>query len=367
MTFPPRYRLAFREDVALRLPLTLSIAEAKAFLKPPLSLNGLAISIFCMGRGPNLPPTFSYAGVRDGETFFSASLPKAAAMYAAFELRRSCNRITSTSRATTSGALFARLRQALNPDIDRAVASVRSLPPGKRLPNYERVFAAIRGPTGWSLDFTPGFAKAIRGMIVPGHNHDAATCIAALGYSWINGALRHGGFFDPPANGIWLAATYGGPLPAVSIPTAGGGRSAQALSCFHMAHLLACLAQRRLVDAPSSDAMLGLLAEGAATTPAWTDWSRRRTAPRSYTVTHTKIGLGPRQRHVLSEATLLTHRPSGTRFGLVLQNVPAKGEMLGIVSAIVERTIERFVQTRPGAPFGPPMGFPRWTPAAYGR
>jgi len=352
MVFPSPYPSLLRDDAALDLALNESVAEARSRLSPSSSLAGMALSIFCLGKA-GAGPLFRHAGIRSLEMHFSASVLKVAAMYAAHELRRSCNMLAAASAAKTQADLFAELRRSLDPQIEPVVPSlrIRSLPPAKRLPKYEQIFVpAPLGGGGWSLAFAPRFGKAMREMIVASDGRASGTCITSLGYSWINGTLRSGGFFAPPATGIWLAGTYAGLLPAVSVPTV-NGRSAAATTCFHMANLLAHMARGTLVDDSSSKDMLSLLGDAAKNRHSAIDWAAQGLPKQPYTVTHSKIGIGPLKGGgvILSEATILTHGPSGNRFAVIWQNVLDRRPLKAAVSAIVARTIELFLANPAGA------------------
>ncbi|MFI6600187.1 serine hydrolase [Nonomuraea sp. NPDC050536] len=346
--FPDPYPTLLGDDPALGSALEVAIEEA---LRSPLIEHPLRVAISIAAIDETTSPLdFKHAGHRYGETFFSASLLKVAAMYAAFELRRSVNALAAGS--FTSSELFALLHSEFDKPISEAVPAI-AREPGlsgvPRRPNYEAIFTTIPlVDGGLACEFNGFFLTNLRRMMINSDNNAASACIQALGYSWINGTLHAGGFFFPPAqSGIWLAGTFTQALTAVRIPSANDGQVAQATTCFDMANLYAHIFSGTLVDQASSNDMLAILATSATVgdDPSYMDFTRRALTPRSFTVTHTKIGLGPLKtgQMVTSDGSIVEHGDSGRRFVVVWQNNFQDKDSLESIGFIVERTIQQVI------------------------
>ena len=93
--------------------------------------------------------------------------------------------------------------------------------------------------------------------------------------------------------------------------------------------------------------MLALLAVSAATgdDPSFLVFTRRPLPPRSFGVTHTKIGLGPLSSgpKVISEGTILEHSETGRKFLTIWQNSFNDDQSIISMGFIMERTIEIFL------------------------
>jgi hypothetical protein len=137
-------------------------------------------------------------------------------------------------------------------------------------------------------------------------------------------------------------------LTAVRIPSSNDGLVAQATTTFDLANMIAHILNGTLVDASSSGQMLAILATTAAAgaDPSFMDFTRRPTFPaRSFTVTHTKIGVGPLKTGatVASEGSIVEHAETGRQFVVVWQNSLNDLNSLFAVGSVVERTIEHFL------------------------
>lgn len=128
---------------------------------------------------------------------------------------------------------------------DEGITPVYAMRDGKvhRVPSYRNVFALK--PVSWGLRvdiaFTPGFDRALEGMIVPSNNAAATTCLYGAGYGHLNGALAAGGFFDPSSNqGLWVGAEFQGgkKCPNLRIVSRNDGFVAQAGTTRDMAKLV---------------------------------------------------------------------------------------------------------------------------------
>lgn len=357
--FPDPYSTLLGDDPLLGSALETAVGEALAAFPSLEHPFRVAISIVAIDDTIS-PPDFKHAGTRFGDTFYSASLLKVAAMYAAFELLGSANALAASTGVGTSQELFARLHADFDEVIDTAVPLITQTPGitrAMRLPKYEQIFAIVPLVTGGvACTFSGTFSTNMRRMIVNSDNNAAAACIQALGYSWINGALHAGGFFFPPAQtGIWLAGTFTGAQPPVRIPSVNDGTVAQGTTCFDLANLYAHIFQGTLVPVPGSDPspfssdMLAMLAVTAdvGDDPSFMDFTRRPSIqpPRTFSVTHTKVGIGPLKtgQLVCSEGTIVENLEAERKFLVVWQNSFNDREALVAIASIVERTIELFL------------------------
>ena len=289
------------------------------------------------------------AGQREFEMFYSGSLLKVAAMYAAYQLRGAVNDLAPTLGATvnTTDKLFQAISNTFDKQIDESVPRIRlarDITLAMRIPKYPTIFHAAKIGGIWRLKFndTDGpnsFANHLRKMIVGSHNPSAGFCIRALGYSWINGVLQAAGFLRfgfPGSEGIWLAGDYE-QWNTVNIPSVNDEDVKQATTCFDMARLFALLHDKKLVRnnahfataRSGNDEMLNLLKD-AVDDPGARSLLKR--VPHSFTVMQSKIGVGElkrggscqdanRDRCVYSEAAILQHPPTSRKFVVVWQNL----------------------------------------------
>jgi hypothetical protein len=361
MPFPATFPKLLITDPGLVMALANAITETQLSFPSMGVPLPIAVSIAAIDESTS-PPSFKHAGFRESETHYSASLLKVAAMFAGFQLRQSANNFAVSVADATPAALFAHMSASFDPLIEVAVPLISSNPAitrSMKIPKYPSIFVAI--PLlggGFSIVFNPAFSASIHGMIVNSSNPAAGTCVQALGYSWINGVLTSGGFFNPATQqGLWLAGTFiGGGFPPVRITSINDGLVAQAMTCFDMANLYALLFEKTTIDSGGHDKicgeMLGLL---AATTlgqdPSWMKAGARPDITGldgAFSITHTKIGLGPLKPEnggfeVASDASIVQHNPTGKKFITAWQNVRNDISSLNGASFLVERAIKNFL------------------------
>lgn len=349
--FPAPYPALLADDFLLGQALETAIAEALVAFPSIAQPFRVAISIAAIDDSV-FPHDFKHAGRHFGDTYYSASLVKMGALYAAFELMQSVNNLAMASGAANAAQLFARLHAEFDPVIDRAVPLISSTPGitrDMRIPKYEQIFAVIpQTGGGVRVKHSGAFETHLVRMIANSDNNSAATCIRALGYSWINGVLHAAGFFFPPAQtGIWVGGTFTGSFPPVRIPSVNDGPTAQGTTCFDMATLYGHIFQGTLVNQDASRQMLGMLSLAATDgpDPSFLDFTRRHVPMRSFGVSHTKIGEGPLTSGttVISEGSIVEHINSGRKFLTVFQNSFRDDPSVFAMGAIVERTIEIFI------------------------
>ncbi len=213
------------------------------------------IAIMALDRNGGRP----VAGQREFEMFYSGSLLKVVAMYAAYQLRVAVNDLAPTLNATvnTTDKLFQTISNTFDKQIDESVPRIRLAPgitPAMKIPKYKTIFQAEKIGGVWRFKFNEtgganNVAGQLRRMIVGSHNEPAGFCIRALGYSWINGVLQAAGFLRfgfPGSEGLWLAGDYG-QQKTVTIPSVNDGDVKQAATSFDMAQLFALLHDKKLV------------------------------------------------------------------------------------------------------------------------
>src|SRR4051812_40392228 len=119
--FPSPYPAIVRADPLMEAALETALTEVAASSPGAAGPSRAALSVAAVDGTPgslDLP----HAGVRFGETHYSASLLKVAAMYAAFELLKSANAIAPFS--ADAGALFADLHAQFDDAIDAGAPAI---------------------------------------------------------------------------------------------------------------------------------------------------------------------------------------------------------------------------------------------------
>jgi hypothetical protein len=252
----------------------------------------VAISIYAHKSGGGDP---FYAGIHHDEMHFSASLLKAAAMYAAFTLRAEARVLAAGGGFANDAAFFTALAGQFTSN--DAVPAIRNAGASVGLqPQYKDILqvSGFGGPS-LTVDFQPVFFAGIPAdnplyqhykdvwdaeeaagrvfedhdptenattlaelnkvshmykMIVPSNNVSAAFCIRKLGYAYINVKLMQAGFYNAgsvPPKGVWLAADFGGG-PRVEIDSLNDGKSAQATTSREMGRLFSLTQRLALID-----------------------------------------------------------------------------------------------------------------------
>lgn len=173
----------------------------------------------------------AYAGFRDDDTFYAASLAKIMPMYAAYELKSRIQQVMGKVRAAglTPDPLtvFQVIRDVWGPLVCRVFPDFPKLDvrnPGRfpalkdmftigadgtvsfiKGPVTPEAFAAARGaPVAGTL-----FLDWMRGMILWSDDAAAGRTISKIQYPYINGLLRAGGFYDQKTQrGLWISGNY---------------------------------------------------------------------------------------------------------------------------------------------------------------
>ncbi|MCK7622301.1 hypothetical protein MUU72_04035 [Streptomyces sp. RS10V-4] len=361
MLFPDPFPDLLTRDAGMAAALTAAQAlTATAFPAAGVHVN-CPLSVAAVQNPTGTSPSFAYAGFRDTEMHFSGSLLKMAAMLAGFELRQSAADFATSAGDCTGSVVFTGLQSAFDTDIVASAPRFRTEPgitQPMRVPKYPTIFDTPQALAsgGCLMAFNPAFTAHMQGMIVPSDNNQASATIQALGYSWINGLLARAGLFDPNTNqGIWLAGTFTGAFPAVRVPSVNDGPSAQATTTIDMTRLLALLIEGATLDARSVDGIAGDMRDLLAEAQSVGDASFLTTGARQgidglgagFTLTHSKIGLGPLNSPagstVASEATVLSHDASGQQFLVCWQNLLNLNDRHNAMAFLVRRTLLNFL------------------------
>jgi hypothetical protein len=314
-------------------------------------------------------------GTHLNEMYYSGSLLKIAAMYAAFQLRHVVNKLGQTldARTVTEDQFFEAMKKTFDKAITAATpALIKSAgTAGNRPPQYRVIFEPSKVSDKWTVAFRKDtthpkqdFDGHLRNMVVDSHNPSAGFCIQQLGFSLIDGLLEKAGLFRPDGDhgkGIWLAGDYLASLqkinkaistnsdqPGLGLGDAkeerdlgisgwkevrircenDGKTSKQAASCIDLVRFLALLKDGRLVDTtdPADTAnteMLTLMKDGVSGgAPSLVG----RVAHPAFDITASKIGVGdlnagPR---VFSELLAVKEKgPKKREFVVAWQNVTA--------------------------------------------
>ena len=249
----------------------LLVPATRPSLPPDVDPNAykrVAISVWPL-RNKAVSPY--YAGVFDDDTDFSASLVKAAALFAAGQLLADAKNEVSgaTSAASFLASLSAGLQAEINANADQRVvhAHFPSGSPVGLLPQTSSVLKVTgAGTSTASVTFTDTFNANLSLMIVQSDDPASAVCIDRLGYGYISAALIEENFFDPAkgtGNGIWLAGDYANSNTYIRIPCVNDHPDAQLTTTRQMCRLFAMIRLKQLPehDLDTNDLMQNLLKE----------------------------------------------------------------------------------------------------------
>lgn len=372
--FPSRFADLVRDTGKLQNAFKAALASVKAdaSLAGFLNVDKLPIAIAVL----NLDGTRPVVGQHETEMYFSGSLLKVAAMYAAYQLRHAVNELAATVNASSADDFFNKVGTAFDPQIRNAV-KLLTQNGIHHVPKYKTIFTAKEVTPGkFTVDFRRDlndpkldFLTHLQRMIVHSINASAGFCIQALGYNWINGVLEKGGFFRNDKNGIWLAGDY---LPppikndsvadeardlglvagkVILIDSVNDGLVKQVTTCIDLVKMLVLLSDGELVsnvpagsDSGNAD-MLRMLASAS---------SHLKSADPSpmFSVLHSKIGIGdkkggscnsPIHGCVSSEASILQDASELHRFVTAWQDLnDADSRHFHVVAEIIQRTIDNY-------------------------
>jgi hypothetical protein len=343
--FPPAAPLDVASGADLGNALTQAIAasEQRQGLTP--GSFGVPMTIVDITDSSN---PFPVAGYRDNEEDYIASEAKVGVMYAAHALLDMVQRFAAATGPASESELFTNLRSEMNPFILQAVPALLAAPgitDKHRLPAYESAFTL----SGGTVDFRASFTASLEGMIVPSNNADAAQCVHAVGYSYLNGALASGGFFDTLAQqGVWVAGDFmgGTQYPSARLVTSDNdGPSAQCSTTLHIAHLMTAIVSSCVFNPGLCSSMEGLLSRAAAGPDQ--PWITRPVPAivSPAVVTHNKLGLGPLKAggNVWSEVSILSGLAAADRrYTIAWQNLTTAPSGFAEIATIVKDTITAY-------------------------
>lgn len=303
--------------------------------------------IIIVALGDSAPHGF--AGRLETEVHYSASLLKATAMYAAFELRKAANDLllaTGPAAADVFGVLRGAFDDVIVHNRVKQLDGVNL--DGFLLPRWEQVFTVDSSNS--TVNFSPGFFGRLFDAIADGNNVAAGEVVHGLGFGYLTKAAADAGFFTPDAatwpstaDGMWLCGDFANGFPPQRIPCMNDTPAAQATSVRQMARLFVFLAgDAPLVDAASDGAMLNLLGQAVLRN----HWFLNRDPSVQFVTTESKIGLGPLNNgtSVASEAAIVRENSTGRRFVVVFQNRAFAGNASILpVSRVVDGTIASFL------------------------
>ena len=298
--FPSKpYELALSPSTALQTAMN---ARVPAFLRARpagvasrLTMSGAVIDLAPVGLAQ---PTYASSQDVDDkdtgdDTLNIGSMAKMVAMYAAFELRFRLGKALDAAMLAHLPVASAGWESGFLPLVDKIWRPqiARGFPlldtTKQRMPKWDQMF---RFAAGGTFDFTHGtatddqiverdldtpqpdmaFLELIKSMVFMSNAIAASRVIGAVGYPYINGLLREGGFWNPgTSRGIWMSGNYvtgggwktdahGRDVDLVTL-SARGARHYKATTNFvgnakQLARLLALAAQKRLFDGPSPTA-----------------------------------------------------------------------------------------------------------------
>jgi hypothetical protein len=346
--FQPAPKATFTADSKLQSALNGAISA----LKDP----SVPISIVDLGATVAGGASFRFAGASDDEEDYIASEAKVGILYAAYVFRDMVRRFNSANAPTNQADLFKQLRDTMTPMIVAAVPRVLggTVPSSHRLPSYEKVLTTTQVGGSLVVDFRTDFSKSLDDMIIPSDNNAARQCVHGLGFSYLNGALAAGGFFDDSTGrGVWVGGDFqmGHDWAPVRIATVNDGNSSVASTTSAMVRLIVSIVTTNVLDTSSCDDMNARLKSAAAgpDQPWLTRTALVPTAlviPRS-SVTHNKLGLGPLNSggDVFSEGSVLSGL-GRNNYAVSWQNLtPGKPSQFADVAAVIRKTIGSYEAT----------------------
>jgi hypothetical protein len=245
--------------------------DLKALARRDYPGMGIAVvDLTISSRTGKTPGFISYGGAEDNIERYAGSMPKIAAMYAAYRLRERLN--------NAAGALAATKAEDVIPEVEAAWKPVVSTAYPKKPPDFpklKRIFKVVGGPGAWKFVFSNsnmdyaaldamhenaipasmGFRDRMKLSIGWSDNGATGSLVEDLGRQYINGALAAEGLYDRSSNkGLWLSGNYDGVARGVweTKPDSGDAQGATAAT---VAAFLMLMDTDRLVDAESSKDM----------------------------------------------------------------------------------------------------------------
>jgi hypothetical protein len=344
------YPTEMQPDPAHNARLATALQTARGTLLDPATQALFdKVSIIVVKLTPS--GTMDYAGVREGEMFYTASLIKVALLYASFELVARVNTLAPSITATSANDFFAKVNQDFDPKIANAVPAITP-GPWRKVKFAQALAATAQAPGEFRVTMHQTHDRELRKIFSdPNNNRWTVNCMHRLGFSYVNGALAAAGFLGLVTDtGIWMATDYvednlpgPGNWRSFHIPVATNGTSSAAMTALTMANLLNKIHRDELIDAASSQAMRGIFRTGAA-------WLSDLANPNAFSFTEdgAKVGHAPsasaRVNWVKSEAVFLKRKSDSAPFAAVWQNVP---DEIGPKPKLIYEVIDEVVKNWP--------------------
>lgn len=308
--FPGRLPGTLTQDAKLDSAFTAALAQVTA--DPVFAglddVRDLPIAIVALNADGSRP----HVGQHLEDMHYSGSMPKFAAGYAAFQLRDAVNELGTKIKPANEDDFFKQVAETFDPQFLKAaplignrvgLISENHVDEDLRLPKYKRIFIASEDSGQYSVDLRidsgnpeGNFLGILKDMLIHSHAEDAGPTIRTLGYSCINGILGEGGFFDSTTKrGIWLAGDYER-APVVLIPSENDGMVKQVTNVLQTARWWTLLHDGKLFKNAGSPGITGetelMMMFAKAVTGDAPSILGSHPTPKTFTVTHCKIGVG---------------------------------------------------------------------------
>ena len=169
--------------------------------------------------------------------------------------------------------------------------------------------------------------------------------INRLGFQYINGCLRDGGFFDG-SSGLWLTGNFVS-TPLRLVNSVNDGMVGQAGSAMQLAALMTRIANGTLVDATaSSDMQMLLRGQVEHSTP----WMLRGSTPVGFTAVYNKVGVADLKPangggSIFAEAGVVRHTSSGRPFAVAWTNARLTSDGWDPIGRLVDKTIDDYINS----------------------
>jgi hypothetical protein len=293
-------------ESALKAAINKRVVAAEPF--------AIAITIVDLGAvdlngDTSAPSSLPFGGFRDDKEDYNASVGKIGVMYAAHAFLDMVKRFalvnppTAKNDAQAQADLFSQLRSTMSKPIEDSVKRVLDGESRveRRRPTYESVLAVKKAGNGLDIRFSIPFARSLDSMIIQSSNEGTRDCVHALGWSYVNGALAGGGFFDDSkkgSEGFWVGGDFmnGKEWKPLRIATDNDGTSSVASTSLACARLLSMMVLGGTIggDKFARDEFRRRLK--AAVDGPDTPWLIRAGVQNAFAksnVTHNKLGMGP--------------------------------------------------------------------------
>jgi hypothetical protein len=257
--FLPRqhFELDLAAEISMNAKLELAITNAKLSMSASekISIENVGIFICCLSR----TNTISFAEIRGGLMYFSASVLEICLLYATSILLKQVQIFAEQTTVTTEAEFFATLEAAWSTQSEGLIPALGDPVVSKIL--FSEIFSLSRTSASGGAKFTVSLRASYRSELnkvfaKQSSNASVTYCVHRLGFKYINAVLEAGGFSDANSrSGIWWATDFvddNVPVSASAWPsyelalTATGGRSAAAMTCKAMGQLLSASYQNQI-------------------------------------------------------------------------------------------------------------------------